>query len=468
MIFRISGCSGWSGRLILSALTVGMMVSIAACDADSLLEVEDPVNPTPGSLDNPDGVPTIVAGALGDFQVAYSGAGGDAFLSVSSVFTDEFFAAGTFTTRIATDQRAQFPTAQGNTSDGTYRNLHRARRALRDAADAVERFSQAGSQDARFPRLKALEAYTYIALGEGFCSGIPFSETDRGAPAAFGTPLSTEQVFEEAVGIFDQALASSSTNNLARIGKGRALLNLGRASEAAQAVGDVPTDFVYFVEHSANSGRQNNPIFGLQANRRYALSDREGTNGMPFRSAQDPRAPWVEDPAGGFDASFPMFVSQRYVSFDTNMPLATGIEARLIEAEALLLSGNGAWLDRLNDLRADVAPLMSGMFPHWSSVVPGPNNPTDTLEPLSDPGNDADRLALIYEERAFWLLNTGTRLGDMRRLIRVHGMDSESVFPTGAFRGGESDFGRDVNFPVIFDEVNNPNFSVDICDTTQA
>ena len=441
-------------------------VGIAGCDPDSLLEVTDPVTASPESLDSPQALPVVVAGALGDFQVGYSGGGGDSYLSVSAVFTDEFYAAGTFTTRIATDQRAQFPTAQGNTSDGSYRNLHRARRALKDAAEAVQRLGAAG--DPRFPRLKALEAYTYLALGEGFCSGIPFSTTDRGAPGEFGMPLSTQQVFEAAIGIFDEALAANSSENVARIGRARALLNLGRASDAAQAVSGVPTGFVHFVEHSSNSGRQQNPIYGLQQNRRYGVSDMEGGNGMPFRSAGDPRVPWTQNPQNGFDASFPMYDSRRYVAFDTNVPIATGIEARLIEAEALILAGDPAWLTRLNALRSDVAPLMTGMFPHWSSWVPGPNNPSTTLPPLTDPGSQNARLDLLYRERAFWLYNTGTRLGDMRRLIRVHGRSANSVFPTGGFRGGESNFGNDVAFPVIFDEENNPNYSIEMCDTTQA
>ena len=460
----------YPGRRTLGSrapLMAFMLVLLTACDPDSLLEVTDPVTASPATLETVAGLPTLVAGAIGDFQVGFSGSGGDAYLSVSAVFTDEFYAAGTFTTRIATDQRQQFPTAQGNTSDGAYRNLHRARRALRDAADAVQRLSETPN-DPRVAELKALEGYTYVALGEGFCSGIPFSTTEGGAPGEFGEPLSTGEVFEGAIGIFDQALAAPAPSPAARIGRARALLNLGRAADAAQAVSGVPTNYVYFIQHSANSARQNNPIFGLQQNRRYGVSDSEGGNGLPFRSAGDPRVPWTRNAAGGFDASFPMFDNRRYVSFATNVPLATGVEARLIEAEALLLVGDPAWLTRLNDLRSQVGPLMTGMVPHWASVVPGPNNPTGTLAPLEDPGTADSRLALLYRERGFWLFNTGTRLGDLRRLVRVYGRPSNTVFPSGGFRAGDSDFGDDVAFPVIFDEVNNPNYSISLCDPTQA
>jgi hypothetical protein len=49
-------------------------------------------------------------------------------------------------------------------------------------------------------------------------------------------------------------------------------------------------------------------------------------------------------------------------------------------------------------------------------------------------------------------------LGDLRRLIRQYGRDAESVFPTGAyFKGGV--YGTDVNFPIPFEEKNNPSFT---------
>ena len=39
----------------------------------------------------------------------------------------------------------------------------------------------------------------------------------------------------------------------------------------------------------------------------------------------------------------------------------------------------------------------------------------------------------MFRERAFWLYGTGTRLGDMRRLIRQYGRDQSTVFPVGAY-----------------------------------
>ena len=137
-------------------LTLGTVatVALAGCDTDSLLEVDEPEFATPISLANPAALPTLVAGAFGDFQVAYSGPGGDALLTSVAVFTDEFYSSGTFLTRTAMDQRSLFPTAEGNTSDAAFTALQRARRSLKDAAESVGRVASA--TDPRLVPLRAL------------------------------------------------------------------------------------------------------------------------------------------------------------------------------------------------------------------------------------------------------------------------------------------------------------------------
>jgi starch-binding outer membrane protein, SusD/RagB family len=457
------------GRLAPPGLLAGLVavsLVLGGCDTDALLEVDEPTFATPESLDNPAGLPTLVAGGLGDFQIAYSGSGGDSYLSVASLITDELHASDTFTTRQATDQRDQFAAVSGNTSDAAYDRLQYARRSTAEVAAAVER--NASTSDSRFVLMKALEGYAIVALAEGFCGAVPLGTASGGVPGELGTPLSTQQLFQEAITRFDAALAGISTSNVARVGRGRALLNNGQFQEAAAAVSGVPTTFVHFIEHSSNSGRQFNPIFSLQANGRYSMSDREGTTGLPYRTVQDPRLPWVEDARGGFDNTVRLFIDLRYNSFGSNVPLSTGVEARLIEAEAALRAGDvTAWLGILNALRADVATLMAGMVDGYATVVPGPNNPTTTLPPLTDPGTEAARVDLMFQERAFWLFTTGTRLGDMRRLIRQYNRGSETVFPTGQHHKGGT-YGTDVNLPIPFNETQNPNYDVSMCNTSAA
>jgi len=253
-------------------------------------------------------------------------------------------------------------------------------------------------------------------------------------------PVTTDSVFVLAIAAADSALAnrggtdSVNVGSLAAVVKGRALLNRGEFAAAAAAVAGVATSYRHQVTHSANA--TSNQIWSLNTSaKRYVLSDREGINGLNFRSANDPRIPST---AGGlaFD-TFTPFVSQSIWTRFSPVTIVSGIEARLIEAEAAAKAGSATFLTILNTLRS-------------SGGVAG-------LAALTDPGTEAGRVDLIFRERAFWLFSTGHRLGDLRRLIRQYGRGSETVFPTGAFHKGGS-YGPAVNIPVPFDEENNPNF----------
>jgi hypothetical protein len=436
---------------------------VAGCDTESVLEVDEPEFATPAALETPEGLTTLYNGAIGEFQIAFS-ASGEQFLTVSSVFTDEMYTADSFATRLATDSRRQQAVVLGNTSDAAFNRLQSARRQLAASAAGLARFSTIAN-DPRRAEVQSLQGYTYILLAEAFCGAIPISEAPGGAPGNAGNPLTTQQAFEAALVRFDSALAVVPTYNLARIGRARALLNLARFNEASAAVAGVPRDFVYLVRHSANTARQANGLFGLQNNGRYSVSNNEGINGLPYRSANDPRVLW--DTAGTpFSPGVPFFRNRLHASFDTDVPLADGVEARLIVAEALLRAGSSAAaLDTLNVLRANVNALMRARWPEeYAATLASPLTRVTrtTLEPLSGVNTD-----VLFRERAFWMYTTGKRHGDLRRLVRQYGRPAESVFPTGEYiRGGT--YGQDVVFPVPFDEVNNPNYKPEQCVTTQA
>ena len=80
-----------------------------------------------------------------------------------------------------------------------------------------------------------------------------------------------------------------------------------------------------------------------------------------------------------------------------------------------------------------------------------------SLDPLSDPGTREGRIRQLFDERDKWMWFTGHRLGDLRRMIRQYGFTQDQVFPTGAPIFGGT-YGTDVNFPLPFQEANNPNF----------
>ena len=222
------------------------------------------------------------------------------------------------------------------------------------------------------------------------------------------------------------------------------LLNQERFADAAAAVASVPTNFVYVVEHSENTTRQNNGLFGItQTRREYGIADREGGNGLNFRSTPgDPRVPWTRNTAAA-NAAIRQYTPRKYNTRGSSIPLASGIEARLIEAEAALAKGASAnYLPIINTLRASIS-----------------------LAPLTDPGSASARVNQFFTERAFWLYGQASRLSDMRRLVRQYGRAQNTVFPTGNYtregmdgtiRPDAAPYGSDVNFPIPFNEVNNP------------
>lgn len=482
-------------RLAIAAV---MALPLAACNTDELVAVTDPERLRPDDLTGLAAVPALVNGALRQFGGGYSGFGDDAFVSSSAVISDEWYYGDTFTTRQAADQRTLQPAVLGNISDAAYTRLHQARLNARRAYAVVQEFTTAATATADAAtqaQLRAIEGYTYVTLSEGWCGAVPFSRIPDTGPLdpsliEFGAPLSTNQMNDTAVVRFNEGLARNSANRLAAVGKARALLNLGRYAEAATAVAAVPTTFVFFVEHSPNTGAENNPVFSLQSNGRYGIANLEGADsptgtsrpdaptsgtaapptsapgaeGLAFRGAQDPRIPY-QVRGGCFTASVRCWMNNNYPDFEADVPVASGIEARLIEAEAAFQAGDFTlMMTKLNDLRANASGNLTLLYPRAKQTFPAIGIPT--LAPLTDPGTTAGRRDMIFSERAFWLFNTGHRQGDLRRLVRNYGLASSAVWPTGPhFRG--SSFGTDVAYPVPFAEENNPSYVPSACVTSQ-
>lgn len=425
--------------LIVGISTLFAMVSVSC---DSLVEVTDPDIVTPESLNSEAGIQTLRAGSLGDLAVAMSGSsaghGATAGLIVmSGLMSDEYDYSGTFPTRREGDTRL-LQNVNG-TINTIYGNLHRARAAAEATVELASNFGGAPSIESE---MQSIVGYSYVMFAETFCSGVPFSKAPAdGGELQYGEPLLTEQMFNAAITWFDQALASAGSNSdlayLASVGKARALLGLGQISEAASAVNSVSTEFVYNIEHSSNSRRQENGIFTMTTTRRqYSIADGKGVNGLMYRSAMDPRVPWDGGTTFGQDDITLYYNQLKYTSPDAFVVLASGIEARLIEAEADVQANNGTNVQNIhNALRATLG-----------------------LPALDLTGMNQDELrAIHFAERAFWLFSTGHRHGDLRRLVSVYGQPVQEVFPWGAyFKGGE--YGSQISFLIPQSESNNPNY----------
>jgi hypothetical protein len=419
-------------RRLPSALLLGAAIALPLSACDSLLEVDDPDVLKPDQLNDASAIPTRIAGAILDFQIAFNGNFNNALLLAQGLMTDEYVHAETFPDRLEVDMR-NIDRNDNQIILYLFGSLHVSRTSAQETAELI---TELEPDHESLPLMHDLRGYAEIFLAESFCSGVPSSRSE-GSNLVFGEPRTTAQVFEDAVEAFDAALALDAADRLAQIGKARALLNLGRFDEAAAAVASVPTGFVEFVRHSSTTPSQENALWGLANNGRISVADREGGEGLPFRSADDPRVPWIDTGTTGFDASTPLFLQLVSPEIDSDVVLASGIEARLIEAEAALQRGDRTtFFARHNAVRA-----------------------TEGLAPFSDTGQTRAALEdLHFRERAFWFYSTGHRLGDMRRLIRQYGRAADTVFPSGPyFKGGN--YGTDVNFPIPVEEDNNPNTS---------
>jgi hypothetical protein len=421
-------------------LFVALAVAMVALPGCNLLDVSDPDVIAPGELETPAGREARRLGALGDFYRTHAGTRPS--VMAGGGMADEWESTEFIPAVSAVDLRAL---GDGNgISEDLFLQLQRARAALEETAQLL---ASADPTDPGIGQMLAFGGYTYVFLGETFCSGIPFSTFTAGEPPAFGAPETTTQAFERGVSSFERALASAideQHRNLALVGLGRALLNLGDWEGARGTITSVPTDFTRFTEYTDRQFElTRNGIFDqhvvFQA---WSLADNQGANGLFFRSATDPRVPWIEAAPGFFQLV-------TYAAADARVPLATGIEARLIEAEAALASGDAgemvAILQALRDYGANILGLDFSQIDLAFSL------------PIADQGSVDGNLDLLFQERGFWLFTTGQRLGDLRRLIRQYGRNQESVFPTGVSPVGP--FGPDVNLPVSQVETNNPQFT---------
>src|SRR5690348_18352429 len=92
------------------SMVLGAAALFGACSLDKVLQVPDPDVSKPSDLTGVQALPTLLASAVGDFQVAFSGTGGNTGLeglaNISGLFTDEFFFTETFPTRVEIDRRA--------------------------------------------------------------------------------------------------------------------------------------------------------------------------------------------------------------------------------------------------------------------------------------------------------------------------------------------------------------------------
>ena len=474
--------NGGGRALAVMAIMAAVGTVGAGCH---LLDINNPDIVPPVSLDDPLALATIRAGAIGDFGVAYTGSGAqgsggttEGQVLASGLLADEWINTETFPDRVQADARQTDPAS--GTFTNIFRNLARSHLSALRAAERFRQLSDTIRNTGRTEML-SLAAYTRLFFAENYCSGVPLSYPNPDGTVQYGAQNTTPQMLDSALLVFDQALTAARQLNdstgakttfirLALVGKARTLLDMGRIADADTVVSaaNVPTTFAYVILHDLNTTRQQNGVYsGIRKFKRYGVADAEGGAGLPWRTVLDPRTTFTRtgNPPGsnkGFDQSTPQYDQLRYVDEKASMTLATGLEARLINAEAALRRGDTvAFMGLLNALRATppsyiLAGVQGTLTP---TAVPGPVAP---MAALATPTSDTASITLLFKERARWLWGTGHRLNDLRRLERAttirggYGRPDTLVFPHGPYFKNGLVYGTDVNLPLPLDEQNNP------------
>ena len=427
-------------------------LALAACTStDEILSVTDPDIINPSDVASAAGANAVRLGALARLNIATSGGNIDfeGFFLLSGLFADEWNNGDSFIARQEIDQRVI--TIQNTFLTHANRALQRARLSAEQAIGLLREHNPNGPA-AELAEMYFVQAYVENLMAEHYCNGLVFSSVVNGEPV-YGSPITTQAAFERALAHADSGLALITGTTPAdvrvrsalQVTKGRILLNLNRPADAAPAVTAVTTTFVYQMFHAQTA--TSNQIWNFaNSARRYSVSTGEGTNGLNFATAADPRLPICEGGDAACraigvtqtsrdDLTRPFYVQRIWPARETPVTIVSGVEARLIEAEAQMRAGNATGsLATLNTLRTTVTGLT----------------------PLTPAATEAARVDQLFRERAFWLFGRGHRVGDLRRLIRQYGRAANTVFPVGAWHKG-GNYGTDVNFPIPQAEQNNPN-----------
>lgn len=449
MSFR-NGSSRFSSVLVRLAGASSLVV-ISACHG--ILDVSNPTIVQDADIAGADGANARRLGVSYQFNLNFGNVAQDVAL-----FTDEwrvdhaaFVPGQVANVQILLDRRDSegyeqlyTPGGGGGSSDPHLGYLDKIVTYADIAIPAIHAYTPDSLKGDFLAQLFTLKAFAVLQMAEDICSGFPINEVADNLPV-FNPPYSTDSAIGYALSLLDSADAtvhdSTSFKYFAHVLRGRALQDQGQYPAAAAAVADVPTDFVYMDENRSGAFWPRTSYCNRSNCTNYVMGNRDGTNGLPFVSANDPRTFATLLGRSVLSAADSDYWSAKYPSNSTPAVIASGVEARLIEAEAALNTGDPSWFATLNTLRATMFSPAIGAIPTM-------------------PGTTDAQVDLLYQERAFWLYLTGRRLGDLRRLIHNYGRGPETVFPTGNYPLGDVYKGA-TSIPFVFatEAAQNPHLT---------
>jgi starch-binding outer membrane protein, SusD/RagB family len=323
---------------VIAVLTVAVLMT----SCDTLLDVDTPSFVSADDLEDPTLAALIATGAASDFEYAFQ-----AYVLTSAIFGNELGDATFTAARWEVDQRKIQPSSSRyvDAADfGLYTPLSTARFSADDALRRLDAWTDAEVENrtSLIATAAAYAGYSYLLLGEAFCT----------MSIDLSGELTREEMFNRASDRFERAIqaaqASGETDilNVARIGHGRTLLNLGRAADAAAAVEPVPDGFRYDVTASGEGAARNNRIY--QQFNNLAVTVNPAYHDLVVDGQEDTRVPveFAAQNSSGVD----VYITTKYTGFGTPIPLARSAEAKLIQAEA---AGGQTAVNLINEIRSD-------------------------------------------------------------------------------------------------------------------
>jgi hypothetical protein len=374
-----------------SRLAAGLLLAagaLAGCDrVDQLLTAETPSRLAADQLLVPQNAQLIVASAVTDYECALG-----AYVVASGLAAGELTETTNTASRWAFDRREVLATdAHYSTLNcqnlGVYTPVNTARFSADQALARLDGWTdqEVANRQRLIATAAAFAGYSMLLLAEGFCSGVI-----QGGPE-----LQPAAIFDSAEVRFTRAIAAAQAAgdqqllNLARVGRARSRIDRGNRAGAAEDAALVPLAFVYNAVGDANADRRSNRIFA-QNGAGTLTTVAAAYRNLTVAGQPDPRVRVVNGNRLAGDQLNPFFLQQKYMALTSPTPIATGVEAQLILAEA---RGGAEGVAVLNALRAR----------------PGIALPALTA------AEAADFTRALFEERRRELFLQGNRWFDLRR-----------------------------------------------------
>lgn len=412
------GRAGWH-RWPLMALLLGLALPGAGCNR--LLSVDLPGVVSSTALDNPQLAQTLVLGAEADFDCALTN-----YAGATAALTDELDGATGWAAYTAWDTRKITPD-NGNLATagctgfgfGVYTPIQTARYQAEHNAEIISGFSDADvpNKTDALATLAAYEGYSYILLGEGFCA----------AAVDLGPKMTPAELLQAAVDRFTKAvdLAGQAGDDdiaiLAHVGRARALLDLGRATDAVADAQAVPEGYVHLVTRSSVTQSRWNVVADV-THRQYFYSVSPSYRDLTFDGVPDSRVSVHDADRLGHDGVTEVFLVDKFSDVSDPIVMASWEEAQLILAEA---EGGTDAVAAINRLHAEYG------LPDYQG------------------GTEEQIKQQIIEERRRQFFLDGHRLGDLLR----YGLP----FPSGVNAKGQP-YGETTCLPLPQVEAqNNPS-----------